>query len=317
MKRLQNNHLTMHLATSTVLTENAVKFASFTAYPGLKALIDQSILDEQALANSQESRKRNSTSAKNHVKNAVVDFVLDLSSKLSAYAIVTGNRALLDKVRYKANSIKRSSDNKLVMIFESILVCAADNSAVVLEYGVTVQLLEDGAALLENFKVEMQNMLLSNSEQKQLTAQLRQQFKTTDASLGKVDAMVKAMRANDPVMYRLYHNARRKRRNGGAKLAARCKVFDAGTRQPLAKVRISIHNSDRSKAVAGADLMKNVKFSGNQGGFHLKSLPTGTYLFSATYSGYAEQEVTVYINEGILSKVEIPLTRLVVNESAN
>lgn len=317
MKRLQNNHLTMHLATSMVLTENAAKFASFTAYPGLKAHIDQSILDEQTLANSQESRKRNSTAAKNHVKNAAIDFVLDLSSKLSAYAIVTGNRALLDKVRFKANSIKRSSDNKLVMIFETILGCAADHSAGVLEYGVTEQLLEDGAALLENFKVEMQNMLLSNSEQKQLTVQLKQQFKTTDASLNTLDAMVKAMRAGDPVFYRLYHNARRKRRNGGAKLAAVCKVFDAGTRQPLAKVRISIRNSDSSKAVAGAELMKNVKFTGAQGGFHLKSISTGTYIFSATYSGYALQEVTVFINEGVLSKVEIPLTRLIVNESAN
>lgn len=64
-----------------------------------------------------------------------------------------------------------------------------------------------------------------------------------------------------------------------------------------------------SKALSGSELMKNVKISGPGGQFRIKSLPTGTYLFKVAYAGYAEQEVSVHINEGVLTRVEIPLTK--------
>jgi len=311
MRKLQNAQLSMHLNAQVVLNENAGKLETITAYPALKARIDESIADEQSLANSQESRKRNSTAAKNYARTAAIEYTLDLSRKVSAYAIIAGNRALLDKARFNATTLKRSSDNKLVLIFETVLACAGDNLENVLEYGVTEQSLSAGAGVLTNLKSEMQNLLLSNSEQKQLTVQLEKQFRNTDEALFTLDAMVETMRQSDPVFHRLYSNARRKKRTSTSKLSARGKVFDAATGLPLPKAKISILSYNSSKALSsGADLVKNVKIAGALGGFQLKSLATGTYLFRVSYAGYADQDVTVHINEGVLTRVEIQLTKL-------
>lgn len=311
MHKQQNVQLSMHLNSQMVLNENAGKLETITAYQALKARIDESIADEQSLANSQESRKRNSTAAKIYARTTAVDYVLDLSRKVSAYAIITGNRTLLDKARYNSTTLTRSSDNKLVLIFETMLSLAGDNLQNVLEFGVTEQSLSAGAGLLGNLKSEMQNLLLSNSEQKQLTVQLEKQFRNTNDRLVTLDAMVETMGQSDPVFHRLYRNARRKKRTTSSKLSARGKVFDAVTGLPLPKAKISIVGYNSSKALtSGTELVKNVKIAGAIGGFQLKSLATGTYLFGVSYAGYAEQEVTVHINEGVLTRVEIPLTKL-------
>jgi len=45
-------------------------------------------------------------------------------------------------------------------------------------------------------------------------------------------------------------------------------------------------------------------------GLQFSSLSTGTYLFKVTYAGYADQEIAVYINDGVLSKVDMPLSKI-------
>ena len=311
MKKTQNAQLTMHLKNLAVQNENAGKFETFTAYPALKSAIDKSIGEEQALAISQETRMRNSTSAKNFAKNAAVEYIIDLSKKVTAYAIVTGNRTLLDRVKFTASKIKKSSDNKLVLIMETVLSTAGDNLENVLEYGVTEEFLSEGSNLLENLKAEMQNLLLSNSEQKQLTVQLELQFKTTDALLITLDAMVETMRKSDPVFHRLYWNARKIKKTATSKVSVLGKVFDSITNTYLKKAKISIVSYDSSKALAsGPDLQKTVKVTGAKGGFQLKSMATGTYLLTVSYAGYADQQVTVHINEGVLTRVEIALTKI-------
>ena len=111
-------------------------------------------------------------------------------------------------------------------------------------------------------------------------------------------------------MYRLYRNARRKRKSSKIKLSAIGRVIDSSTKMPLSKAKIQIEEYNSTKAASGSDLSKNVKFSGVSGKFQLKSLATGTYLIRTTYAGYADQESIVHINEGVLTRIEIPLTKL-------
>jgi hypothetical protein len=311
MKKEQNYQLTMHLNTRTVLNENAVKFEAITAYPNLKANTDTSIDTEQELAYNQELLKHNSTAAKNFARKAAGEFFLDLASKVRAYAIVKGDITLQDKVKINVSVIRRSSDNTLVLIFETVLDCAGEILAGLADYGVTEQTLNSGAGLLETFKSEMQNLSLSKIEQKQITVQLEKQFKTTDALLKPIDAMVETMQQSDPVMYRLYWNARTIKKTASNKLSASGKVFDSVTNQPLPGAIMRIESAESTKSLAsGPDLSKTVKIKSAGGGFQLRSLPTGTYLFKVTYAGYADQEATVYINEGVLTKVEMPLSKI-------
>ena len=310
MQKSQNNHLTMHLSTQVVMNETGATLDAITAYPTTKASLDNSVAKEQAIANSQESAKRNSTSARDYAKNAAGEFILDLSRKQSAFAIVKGNRTLLDKVRFNANTVNRSSDNKLLLIFDTLLACANENGENLVEYGVTEQFLSDGGDLRENLITEMKNLLLSITGQKQFTAQLKQQFKVTEATLRTIDAMFETIRTSDPVSWRMYRNARLLKKTGNIKLSAKGKVIDAETRLPLPKAKLQLTNGDSKALAAGSELTKTVKFAGLKGGFQLRSMATGTYEFLASYSGYADQLVTAYINEGVLTNIEIPLTKI-------
>jgi hypothetical protein len=311
MQKTKNSHLTMHLSSQVVLNENEESFDSFTAYPEKKESFDNGVSAEQSLANSLESRKRNSAAAKTIAKDLAAEYISDLKSKVSAYAVVSKNQALLNNVRFTPSKIRRSSDNEFVFIFETVLASAVENNESVEEYGVSAKLISEGNVLLANLKTEMQNLLLSKIDQKQFTTQLNKQFRATDAVLQTVDAMVETMRVSNPVLYRKYRDARRKKRTATAKLSVIGIIIDAETRLPLPKAKINLQNSNSSKAASGgSDLAKNVKIAGAKGGFRLKSMTAGSYLFVGSYFGYTDLEVLVHINEGILTRVEIPLTKL-------
>ena len=301
----------MHLGTQAVLNGNESKFNSFTTYSDTKVNFDANITEEQSLANSQELRKRTSTSAKKLVRFKAGDYIVDLSRKICLYAVIAEDETLLHQIRFNDTEIKRSSDNKLVLIFDTVFGYATKNQANLLECGVTPLLLAEGSQLLDNLKAEMQNALLSKHEQKQFTAQLKQQLKITDTAFVTIDAMVESMRKADPVFYRLYSNARRKLKSGRTSLSVRGKVIDAITGLPLRKAKITFISVAGGNENASFPVLLNApKFTGAKGGFQFKSLPTGTYLFLVTYSGYVDQQVTIYVNEGVLSRIEIRLTQL-------
>lgn len=311
MQKLQNNQLTMHQTSQVVLNENEVKLESFTAYPAIKETLNESIAEEQSLVGRQEMRKSNSVAARDQKRSIAAEYIIDLSSKVYSFAFVTKNQTLLDSVRFTATKLNRFTDNKILIVLENLLVSANENKLQVLEYGVTDQLLSTGNDILANLKTEIQNFRLCKVELQQLTGQLKKQFSITNSIFLTIDTMIQTMRFSDPVLHSLYRNARKIKNVGVTKLSARGKVFDAVSGLPLPKAKISIVGYNSKKAVtSGPDLSKNVKIAGALGGFQLKSFATGTYVFRVSYAGYADQEVTVHINEGLLTRVEIPLAKL-------
>jgi hypothetical protein len=192
-----------------------------------------------------------------------------------------------------------------------ILSTAQDNIVALADYNVTAQTITEGNQLLENFNTEIQKIEDNKNALKQITGLLNGQIKITNRFFKPVDAMVESMRKSNWAFYCYYWNARTIKKAGGAKIAAKGKVFDSVTKLPMPGALMSIvpYNGN-TKLAAGPDLVKNVKIKSAGGGFQLKSLPTGTYLFKVTYAGYADQETIVYINEGVLTKVEMALIKI-------
>ena len=311
MQRSQNNHLTMDLSTQVVLNENKSKFDAYTVYTSKKEALDSSIAAEQTLANDQQEHKQVSTAAKNFAKKEAGENILDLIRRISAFAIISENHNLYDIVNFTASAIKRLSDNALATTLATVLSTASEYHNELLEYGVTDQLLQDVERTNARFNSEIQKLLLNDAELKQITKELDLQFKITDGLFIPIDAMVETMRTADPVFYRLYRNARQIKNIGGTKLSARGQAYDAITLLPMPKVKLILTSELLKVANAGSELTKTVKYAGAKGGFNLKSLPTGTYQLLASYSGYADQLQTVYINEGVLTQIQVPLSRLV------
>ncbi len=311
MKKVQNNRHNMHLATQSVLNENAAKLETITTYPPQKSKIDKSISKEQELACSQLLLKKYTAATKNRARNAAGEFLLDLASKLSSIAIVTGDMRLLNSVKLTATGIKRSSDHKLVIRMQNVLTCAGENLEALACYGVTPQTLTDGTALCDTYIAGIQDLTGSKIRLTNLTNQLEQQFRKTLAEIRKVDAIVNAFRLSDPALYSKYRIARAKRNSACTKVSVKGKAFDTENEMPLKGAILTIKRSEAANAQSPENKpLRKITIRSAHGRFQFKLLPTGTYLFKVTYAGYNDQETIVYINEGILTKVEIPLSRI-------
>ena len=96
---------------------------------------------------------------------------------------------------------------------------------------------------------------------------------------------------------------------GARKLAVKFKITDSSAGKGLAGALIAFEpiNGTVIKSKAGADLVKNVKIASAKGGLNLKTLPAGTYLITASKEGFMPQTVTVYLNDGELTTVNVAL----------
>jgi hypothetical protein len=311
MRKEQNYQITMHHNTQSACKENAALLETIIAYVDAKLKIDNSISREQDLASQQEALKKTSTIPKSLARGAAADAVLDLSSKLMSYALAKGDMTLYGSVKLTKTALKKSPDNVFELICGNIIISAQDNVESLADYNVTEETIADVIALLENFRNEMQKLEDIKIALIEVTAQLSKQIKTTNQYLKTVDAMVNSMRQSQPVFFSIYWNARSIKKSGGTKVVFKGKVYDSVTSQPLPGTLVTVSQVSNSKALtSGADLVKIVKIKSAGGGFQLKSLPIGNYLVTASYFGYADYQVPAYVNDGVLTIVELPLTKV-------
>ena len=87
-------------------------------------------------------------------------------------------------------------------------------------------------------------------------------------------------------------------------------VTDGRTGEPVKGVAISFWpDGDASKTYA-AEEASLVKKSAEKGGFYVSSMPAGAYRVTLQKAGYAEQTLTVYVNDGELTVVDVKLAKV-------
>jgi hypothetical protein len=88
-------------------------------------------------------------------------------------------------------------------------------------------------------------------------------------------------------------------------------VLDADTQEGSQKGKIGIEmaNEDGKSAKAGADLMKNVKFTSPKGNFDIRTLPEGRYLLTESKLGYVIKVISVNVAAGEMCRVVMNLVR--------
>jgi hypothetical protein len=311
MTKNERNHEAMLVNTDEVIGQNADKFQPSSAYEPAKSNLDESIATIKSLGNTQDELQHASAAPRNSAREAASMPIFQLSNVIASFAYATGNISLAEKVKITLSDLKRLPDGDLVTRFTTILNTGNEYASALIEYGVTEEILTSDNELFNVYKVEIQKQALRVLELKEVTKQLKQEFKVADNCLKPFDKMVEAKRVSDPVWYSLYQSARIIKRSPASRVSAKGKVFDAVTNQPLTGAVLTVSKVENGKAfTSGPDLSKIVKIKSAGGGFDMKSLPTGAYLFTVSYAGYADQQTTVYINEGVLTRVELPLSRI-------
>ena len=68
-------------------------------------------------------------------------------------------------------------------------------------------------------------------------------------------------------------------------------------------------NEDGKSAKAGADLMKNVKFTSLKGNFDIRTMTEGRYLLTVSKLGYITQVISVNVVSGEMCRVAVNLVK--------
>jgi hypothetical protein len=227
-------------------------------------------------------------------------------------AHATDNLSLAENVKLTLSEVKRLPDGKLVTRLTTIINAAAEYLPALTDYGVTEDTLTSDTELLDAYKAEIQKQAMRILNLKEVTKQIKKEFKVADNCLLPFDDMVEAKRVSDPAWYSLYESARVIKHSPASRVSVKLKVYDAETKQPLPGAILTYSKIDTNgKALtSGPDLVKNVKVKSAGGGLDLKSLTTGAYLFTVSYAGRADMQTIVYVNEGVLTRVEFPLSKI-------
>ena len=311
MTKFETCYFNLHFRVQSVCNLNEVILATIIAYFDAKLKYDANVVLEKEIAQRQESYKTTSVQSKKEARATASTPLLDLSSKIMSYSLVKGKTALYNDVKLTKTSLNRVSDQQFILIHVKIVKIAEDNLEDLEDQQVTAKTITDNKALLAAFVNEIQIVTDRNSASKQATHELKKQIKVTNASLKVIDSIINSLQLSKPNLYSEYWSARAIKHTSGCKISVKGKVYDAETNQALMGATLTFTPDVNTKSlISGADLVKIVKVSSAGGGFHLKNVPDGAYTGTVVYYGYADRTFNAYVNNGQITMVMLPLTKL-------
>lgn len=294
-----------------LIVQNPDKFKPSTVYEADLITLENALDDLTVLAKIQNDLKHASTAPRDAARKAASMPLFEMAGIIESFAIDTKNVALSEKVRITLTELNRLPDTELVLRFSNFLSSAVKYATELIGYGLTAETVTANTALLKVYQDEIEKQGKRVIDLNGATNQVKTKLKDIENCFIPFDSKVDAKRISDSAWYNLYQSTRTVKHSPTSRLSASGKVFDAVTLQPLPGSILNITRIDDGKAPAGgSDLQKNVKIRSAGGGFKLKSLPSGTYQFTITYYGYHDLVLTVYINEGVLTNVDLPLSKI-------
>jgi hypothetical protein len=310
MNKKQENRFSMYLATVDFCEKNTdftAPLPNFSAnFTKLKTTSDRIHL----IAETQAADSSGTTIGKNNYKENLIVVAADTSRKLTAFAKLSKNQKLLKEISFTESDLRHLPDTILPNTAKLIYDRAQTYLPSLADYLVTT---ETQAVLLQaitDYKLALASPRVEKVSQVQATKQLAELFVTGDEALANMDAVVEIVRLTQANFYTGYKSVRKIIEAGNGKLSVKGLVTDGQTGKPVKGVAISFWlDGDATKTYA-ADEASLVKKTANKGGFYVNWMPAGTYRITLQKAGYAEQTLTVYVNNGELTTVDVKLAKV-------
>lgn len=309
MNKKQENRFSMYLATVdfceiyTVITSPLPNFSDNLS--NLKTTCDRIHL----IVETQAADTSGTTAGKNDYSENLVVSGADTARKLMAFAKLSKNQKLLKEISFTESDLRRLPDSVLADTVKLIYDRAQTYLPSLGSYLITA---DTQAALLQaitDYKQALASPRVEKVSQVQATKQLAELFVAGDTALANMDAVVEIVRLTQANFYAGYKAARKIIESGNGKMSLRGMVTEALTGEPVPGVAVSFWpDGDVTKSYAAADASL-VKKSAAKGGFYVSSMPAGTYRVTLQKAGYAEQTLTVYVNDGELTTVDVKLAK--------
>ena len=308
----QESHLNMQVTTAKFCDENSTVESSLPAYSTNLQILFESNQQIEGIAGFQGTGTGGITSNKKQLRLNLNASGADTSRKLTSFAKLTDNYTLLGEVSFSESDFKNFTDIEARDRAQILFNKTQEHITELPDYALN----ETTQTTLQNNINSFSNVIVAPrigiNNKSQVTKQLAGLFKIAGIALEKIDASIEIVKLTEPVFYDGYKSARKVIRKGTTKLAVKGLVTETDNGQPIKGVTVTFSlngTTDQLKAVNNEGHTELSKTTAAKGGFNIKSLAAGTYKVSFKKMGYAEQVVTVNVNAGEITVVEVKLSK--------
>jgi len=312
MNNVQESHLNMQLTTAKFCTDNASAINLLPAFSSNLQIVNVTNEQIQIIAASQGNGTGGITSNKKQLRLNLNASGSDTARKLTSFAKLTDNYTLLAEVNFSESDFKNFSDIEVRDKTQNLYNKAQEHLPELSAYALNETTQSALQIAISSFSDVIVAPRLGITNKSQATKQLASLFKTATTALDKMDAAVEIVKLTEPIFYDGYKSARKVISKGTGKLAVKGLVTEANNGQPIKGVTVTFMLDGESNKLSTATSEGQAELSKTtaaKGGFNIKSLAAGIYRASFKKVGYAEQVVTVNVNAGEITVVEVKLAK--------
>jgi hypothetical protein len=311
MNKEQENRLSMYLTFNKFQEGHSSITNGLPKYSENSAQFLTTVLEIQKILEQQKLSTKGITEIKKQLKESLIVQTADYARKLGAYAKFTNNTELVEEAKLSESKLMKAADTAVKSYGQIVYDLAQPLVGELSAYGIT----EVTQATLAKAIADYNEMIGRPGAEKvsgaQITKQLATLFKTADMALENMDTAMEIVRTKEPIFYNAYKGVRKVIQRGVGSIALRMLVTDAQSGLPLKGVMVSfVKDNGMDKAAAhSSSKMKLVKKTAEKGGFNIRNLAAGTYKATLKKIGYADQIITVIVNNGEMTDLKIGLEK--------
>lgn len=306
----QESRLSMYLTFKDYQAPYTTITNALPNYPANSTILLNTIPQIQAISEQQKMSKKGITDGKNSLKESLIVMAADYARKLGAYAKFTNNATLAQEVKFTESKLRQVADTAVKDYAQIVYDRAQPIVASLATYGITAATQTALASAIMAYNASIGKPGAGRSEGTQTTKQLVALFKTADAALANMDAAVEIVRLTQVNFYNGYKSARKVIETGAGSLSVKGMVTDAKTGTPVKGVTVTFSlDGGFTKAKSATNTPDVIKKTADKGGFNIKSLSSGTYQVTLKKVGYADQIITISVNDGEMTILNVSLEK--------
>jgi hypothetical protein len=280
MNKNQNAKFKMYRATekhcgdNTEITKNMPAFV--TAFNNFKAII----ADINETTQAKSVVLRGIAIDKNESRQNLGSKVNEIAGLIFAFASATGNNTLKQEVNVSEARLLQNNEERFVSRCQNVYAKGVENVALLADYGINNQTLNDLRAALDDYLAKSPNTRTAASNRKTLNANLTVLFKQADTVLKEqMDKLIVVFRAEHPDFVTTYETNRIIIDAGSKTTQLKGKVTSQSDGQPIKGAVVTV-------VEANLTVLTDAK-----GEYLVKPILVGKYMVRFNAAGFTTKEI--------------------------
>ena len=285
MTSRQISFISMYRRVLNLLNKNMEATKNLPGFDNLVDSYDSNLQKIIQLGNEQKTDIRGLRAQKEEIKMSTGEVVVDVLHRLKAFAKMTGDVVLANKVHYSDTNVFHTPDYDFLALCTIIMQTAETYKTQLVTYGVTPEMQTDLKSAIDDWKEVMDSPKEGYTGKKQATTQLPDLFIVQADYTAKIDTLIELLRYSDALFYNEYQDTRKVVYRKGS-ITVKCEVTDAATAAPLVGATVNF-------SMEGMLLIE--KTTSVNGVLTIKSMKDGAYTVTVSRLGYVTKVQTINV----------------------